>query len=243
MSALARLFQRNTDPPSPEPEQRNISISDPSVLTLFGGAPSLSGVSVTEQSALGLSAVYRSVALIAGTIGTLPLRTLQDGPDGTRDRVPSFLDNPGGPLGPTPYEWAETVLCHLALHGNCYLAHIFGGAGQLIGLQPIHPMAVTPEILKDGTRIYRVTLSDGKVEVFDQRSMTHIPALSTDGIKGLSPIQVAKNSFGTSIAADRSAAKLFGNGALMSAIASVEDEMPEDEAKAIKDGLDPIPFS
>lgn len=238
MSALARLFQRNTDPPSPEPEQRNISISDPSVLTLFGGAPSLSGVSVTEQSALGLSAVYRSVALIAGTIGTLPLRTLQDGPDGTRDRVPSFLDNPGGPLGPTPYEWAETVLCHLALHGNCYLAHIFGGAGQLIGLQPIHPMAVTPEILKDGTRIYRVTLSDGKVEVFDQRSMTHIPALSTDGIKGLSPIQVAKNSFGTSIAADRSAAKLFGNGALMSAIASVEDEMPEDEAKAIKDGLD-----
>lgn len=236
MSFLTRFF-RAPDPPF-EPEQRNISIADPAVLALFGGTPSLAGVSVNETSALGLSAVYRSVALIAGTIGTLPLRTLHDGPDGTRSRVPSFLDSPGGPTGLTPYEWTETVLAHLLLHGNAYCAHVFGGAGQILGLQPIHPSAVSVEQLRDGTVVYRVSLNDGKTEIFDGRSMTHIPALSTDGVRGLSPLHLARNSFGASIAGERTAARLFQDGALMSAIAVVDEELSEEDAKTIKEGLD-----
>lgn len=236
MSFLTRMIARS-DPPEPA-EERSISIADPAVLALFGTGPTLAGVTVNETAALGLSAVYRCVALIAGTIATLPLRTVQYSPDGTKDRVRSFLDTPGGPNGMTAYEWTETVLVHLLLHGNAYLAHIFGGAGQIVGLQPIHPSAVAVECLPDGTKFYRVTMCDGKTEVFDMRSMTHIPALSTDGIRGLSPLHVARNSFGTSIAADRSAARLFGSGALMSAIATAEDELTEDEARAIKEGLE-----
>ncbi|MGB3352689.1 MAG: phage portal protein [Mycobacterium sp.] len=235
MSFLTRAFARTPDPPI---EERDMSIADPGVLALFGGAPTLAGVSVTETTALGLSAVYRAVALIAGTCATLPLRTIQDAPGGTRTRVPSFLDMPGGPTGLTPYEWTETVLAHLLLHGNAYLAHIYGGAGQLVGLQPIHPSAVSVEQLRDGTRLYRVTLSDGKTAVFDARSMTHVPALSTDGIKGMSPIHVARNSLGVSIASERSAARLFQSGALMSAIATVDEELSEEDARAIKEGLD-----
>lgn len=195
MSFFTRMLRTPNPPLEPPAEQREISIADPAVLALFGSSPTLAGVSVTETSALGLSAVYRSVALIAGTIATLPLRTLQDGPGGTRSRVPAFLDSPRGPTGLTPYEWTETVLAHLLLHGNAYCAHIYGGAGQVLVPQPIHPSAVSVEQLKDGTKVYRVGMSDGKSQLFDDRSMTDIPALSTDGVKGLSPLALARQSW------------------------------------------------
>lgn len=229
---LSTLFRRTADPP----EQRSMSIADPGVLTLFGGAPSLAGVSVSEQSALGLSAVFRAVSLIAGGIATLPLRTVQDR-DGITERVPSWLDNPAGGL--TRFELAETTLLHLLLQGNAFLAHIYGGAGQIIGLSPIHPSAVGIDVDRAGTKSYRVSLSDGTKRTFNDATMTHIKGLSTDGIRGLSPLTLARNgAFGTAIAADRSAARLFGNGALMSAIATAEDDVTEDDAKAIQEGLD-----
>lgn len=224
---LARLFRRD-DPP---PEQRSWSVGDAATAELLGfGTPNLAGVAVGEHSVLGLPAVYRAVSLIAGAIGSLPMRTIDRG---TTARARSFLDNPGGPDGVTAYEWKETVLAHLLLHGNAYLAHIYGGAGQLIGLQPIHPLAVAV----DGSKIYRVTLNDGTVRVFDPSTMTHIPALSLDGIKGVSPITVARNSFGTSIAAERSASRMFSNGALVSGIVTPEEDLTESEAQTIKESL------
>lgn len=238
MSWFTRMLRAPDPPYEPPTEERSISIADPAAFALFGGSPTLAGPTVNETSALGLSAVYRSVTLIAGTVATLPLRTLQAGADGTPTRVASFLDSPGGVNGPTPFEWMETVLLHLLLHGNAYLAHIYGGAGQILGLQPIHPSAVSVEHLKDGTKFYRVALSDGKTQDFDDRSMTHIMDSSTDGIRGLSRLQVARESFATSIAGERSAARMFKDGALMSAIATVDEALDEETAKTIKEGLD-----
>jgi HK97 family phage portal protein len=152
-------------------------------------------------------------------------------------RVKSFLDSPGGPDGLTAYEWKETVLAHLLLHGNAFGAHIYGGAGQLVGLAPVHPMAVSVECDKDGRKTFTVSLSDGTQRVFSPATMTHITALSTDGVKGPSPISVARNMLGTSIAGERSAARMFGNGSMVSGIVMPEDDLTADEAKTIKDDL------
>lgn len=219
-------------------EERSYSIADPATAELLGmGLPNLAGVAVNEYSTLGLSAVYRCVSLIAGSIATLPLRTLQNNTDGTTTRVKSFLDTPGGPDGLTAFEWKETALAHLLLHGNAFLMHIYGGANQLVGLNPVHPLAVSVYWHPVGGKTFKVTLNDGTVREFNQTQMTHIPALSTDGVRGLSPIQVARNSFGTSIAGERSAARMFSNGALVSGIVTPEDDMTEADAKTIKESL------
>ncbi|MGE2690340.1 phage portal protein [Mycolicibacterium pulveris] len=235
MSLWSRIL-RTPNPPYEPPETRNWSISDPAVVALFGGAPSLTGVSVSERSVLGLSAVFRAVSLIAGGIATLPLRTVQEN-DGIKTRVPSWLDKPAGTL--TRFELIETTLAHLLLNGNAYLAHIYGGAGQLVGVSPLHPQAVGIDVDDNGVKTYKVSLANGSARKFTDATMTHIKGLSTDGIRGLSPLELARNgAFGTALAADRSAARLFGNGLLASAIATVDEQLPEDEAKAIKDGLD-----
>jgi HK97 family phage portal protein len=217
-----------------------VSISDPVAAQFFGvGYPNYSGAEVNEYSALGLSAVYRAVSLIAGTIGSLPLRTLRDTNDGMRQRVNSFLDDPGGADGATAYEWKETILCHLLLHGNAFLLHIFGGAGQIIGLYPVHPLLVVVDwdSKRPGGKVFKASLGDGIYREYDAETMTHIPALSVDGLRGLSPIAVARNSFGTAIAGDRAAARMFGNGALISGIVSTDEELEEDEATQVKETI------
>lgn len=214
------------------------SVSDPAIVELLGlGSPNLAGISVGESSVLGLAAVYRAVSLIAGTIASLPMRTIQTDKDGHTKRARSFLDTPGGLTGPTPFEWKEQVLVHLLLHGNAYCAHVYGGAGQIVGLLPVHPMAVTVDMQADGSKLFTVSLADGTRRVFTSNQMTHIPALSTDGITGLSPIAAARNVFGTSLAGDRAAARMFANGAMVSGIVTPEEDLTAEEATTIKNDL------
>lgn len=226
----------------PRREQRSlVSISDPALAAFFQvGDPGVTGVSVNEFSALGLSSVWRAVSLVSGSIAALPLRTLRDRDGGTRERVPSLFDDPGAECVPalTRFEWLETVVAHLLLHGNAFLAHIYNGAGSLAGLQPIHPLAVSVDQLPTGEVQYRVTLTaPAEVRTFTPDTMTHIKGLSLDGIRGLSPITIARLSLSTAIAGDKAAARMFSNGALITGLVTPEDNLTEEEAQTIKDGL------
>lgn len=206
-------------------------------MTLFGGVPSLAGVPVSELSVLGIPAVKAAVSLIAGSIASLPLQTVAEQPDGTYRRVPSFLDDPGKVVGITAFEWKETVVSHLLIHGNAFLLHIYGGAGQLLGLRPVHPSLVVIDIAEDGTKRYRIGMQGGGIREFTDANLTHIPAQSMDGVRGLSPLQVARNMFGTAIAAERSATQMFGKGALITSIAQFEDDVTAEQAQGAVDEL------
>lgn len=218
----------------PAAESRSVSIADPAVAMLLGY--SIGSTNVSEQTALTLSAVWRAVSLIAGSIAGLPLRTLQDDPDGQRERVSSFLDSPAGPDRMTPYEWTELVLVHQLLHGNAYLQHLYNGAGALVGLWPIHPTAVTVETDPDavGGKRFTVRVKDAEDLEFECDKMTHLYGLSLDGVTGLSPITVARMSLSTGMSGDKAANRMFSNGLSVSAVATPEDEITEEDAQAVK---------
>ena len=227
---------RAPDPPFEPPDTRNWSVSDPQLVSLFGGSPSLAGVSVNDRSAMGLSAVYRCVSLISGSIASLPLRTVSTDANGITQRTNSWLDDPAGPDGVTGFEWVEFLMVSLLLHGNAYFQKITGGAGQLLWLSPIPPQCVGVEV-KDGRKFYRIQLENGQSRQFTDREILHVPGISLDGYTGVSPITIAKNSLGAAIAGERSAARLFSNGLLSSAIVTPEDKLDEHEAAEIKASL------
>lgn len=233
MSFLTRWFA--PDPPYEPPETRDWSIPDPEIVALFGGAPSLSGVTVSDRSALGLSAVYRCVSLVSGSIASLPLRTVVT-TNGITQRTDSWLDNPAGLDGMTAFEWVEYLLVSLLLHGNAYCLKVYGGAGQLLALSPIPPQCVGVEV-KKGRKLYTVQLENGQTQTLTDREVFHVPGISLDGYTGVSPLAIAKNSLGSAIAGERSAARLFQNGLLASAIVTPEDTMSEEDATAIKESL------
>ena len=224
----------------------SFSIGDPALAEFFGmGGHTLAGVSVNEKTSLGITAVFRAVSIIAGTIGGLPLRSYRTDSDGQRERVPSFLDNPSGPGGPyTQFEWLELVMVCLLLHGNAYLQHIYNGAGAIVGLLPLPPSAVTVKPIQneeqlanwggpDGTfrKWFEVQLADGSGRELTCAELTHIPALGTDGIRGLSPIEAHRQALGTAIAGDRAAARLFGSGLLLGGLVTGDESLTKEDAE------------
>lgn len=213
-----------------------LSIGDPALAEYLGMSErSYAGVPVTESSTLGLSAVFRAVSIISGTIAGLPLKTYRES-NGQRERVGSFLDNPGGELL-TPFEWTELVLVHLLLHGNAYLLHVYNGAGGIVSTFPLHPGLVYVEPSEQYGKIFKVTGSDGETREYTPRDLTHIPGLGTDGIKGLSVLALARNSFGTSIAGEQAAARMFGNGLLLGGMVTSDEQLTEEDAKTVMLGL------
>lgn len=229
-----RLFGRRQE------RSQTVSIGDPAFVDFFGMGRNLTGVPVNELSALGSAAVWRAVSVLSGAVAGLPLRTYRELDDGSRQQVGSFLDDPAGFESMTPFEWVEMIMVHLLLHGNAFMLHIYGGAGQLMGLLPIHPSAVGLLLDREvpGGKIFQVSLRDGSQLNVTAVDLTHIPGMSTDpNGRGLSPISIARNSLGTTLAGDNTAARLFSNGMLISGLVTPLEDMTEEEAKIIKDGL------
>lgn len=196
---------------------------------------------VTAHTAMGVSAVYRAVSLISGTVGTLPLRTLAPAKDGTQTVVSSFLDSPGGtPPNPTltAFEWKELVAVCLLLHGNAYAQKIFNANGAVVALDLLQPTAVkvtrAPE--KPGGRNFCIKLDDGTTIDMDARQIVHIPGISLDGVSGVSPIALARLGLSASMAGDKASFQRFSSGAMISGMVTpADDDMDPDDAKAVKE--------
>lgn len=218
-----------------------ISIGDPALAAYLGiGGSTAAGETVSVRTALGLTAVYRAVALIAGTIASLPLKSYRTDSDGERVRVSSVLDNPGGEDGPTPFEWVETLVAHLLLWGNAYAYGIENDAGGLVALQLLDPPAVgvRRDYNAPGHKVFSVAVrGDGNVREFTADEVLHIPALTTDGVLGMSPIAACRNAIGTGLASDKAAGRMFRNGLMMAGLVSTDDDVTEEEGETIATNL------
>ena len=133
---------RDRPPAVPEPTNE-ISIADPHLVEYFtpGGLVDLAGVAVNQTSAIGLTALYRALALISGTLAGLPMPTWRQSPDGTRKQVESVFDEPDGPEAQTLFEWKESLLLHLLLHGKAGALKIRTQAGSIARLPLVHPLS------------------------------------------------------------------------------------------------------
>lgn len=202
-----------------------------------------SDVAVNEVSAMGSTAVWRALNIIAG-LAQLPLYAYR-GEEPTGEEIPtrtaSILDSPGGDWF-TPYEWRETVYLHLGLHGNAYLLPLYNGAGQLSCLFPVHPSMVTVRWW-EGRRQYTISIPQqtpiaeaGTRFVYNEGDIHHIRGLSGDLLKGYSPIWMLRNAIGTGLSGDKAAARAFKNGMLLGGIVSAPGITPE-QGKQIKAGL------
>jgi HK97 family phage portal protein len=209
------------------------SISDPALAALFspGGVVDLAGVTVGEQSALGLSALFRGVSLISGTLASLAMRSLTSG---SPKQVASVFDNPDTDDGQTPFEWKESLVAHLVVHGRAGALKVRNDAGGLVRLALVHPVSfrVEPPTLDEyksgrlprGGFWFRVALADGTQARLDADDFWYIPSLAmTPGI-GQGLLSYARQSLGVAIAGDRAAAKTFSSGALISGLATPADE-------------------
>jgi HK97 family phage portal protein len=193
------------------------------------GGSTWSGAPVSTMSSLQLLTVYGCVRFIADGIATLPVDTFRKLPDGTREPVtpPSWLDNPAPGLDRVA--WFGQLLTSLLLDGNAYL-YLDASSGRL-NLYPLDPTKVA--IMSSGGRVQYVF--DGRP--VDASLVEHIKGIMWPGsLKGLSPVEAARQSIGVGMSAQEYAARFFGQGATMSGVIESPADMPpgatEEMAKA-----------
>ena len=219
MSVLGRVLRSIESP--------RIPLSSANILEALGGRPADSGVTVTEKNSLEMAAVWRAVSLIAGTAASLPLKTYQRG---SLEESPLRVLREPNPAH-TPFEFWETVYLHLLLWGNAYVLKERATGGQVLNLWPLHPSRVQVGVV----RAEKVFTVDGDLDQpFSADRIMHIPGLGYDGVTGASPIRLASQGIGLSLAAERYGAKLFGSGSLMGGILQTDQRIDEPTAERLK---------
>lgn len=215
------------------------SISDPALAEyLNSGGWNESGETVTERSALAFTAFWRGVQIISGTIAGLPLKTYSDG-GGERTEVKSIFDDPC-PAYFTRFEWVQFVMVHLCVHGNAYLLHQYNDAGALASLFPLHPSMVHVKNEPGIGRVFTVNIPGedwGQNLELTEEDITQVMGMSLDGLTGLSPISICRNSLGAGLAADKAAARQFASGLMIGGLVTSDENLEEDDARAVVAGL------
>ncbi|MGV0958200.1 MAG: phage portal protein [Limnohabitans sp.] len=178
---------------------------------------SVSGMRVSPDSAMRLAAVYACIRILSETMASLPLVVYRARADGGKDRVtdhwlyrvlgkkPNRYQN--------PFEWREMLQGHLALRGNAFCQILTNGRGEVTELIPIHPDRVRLELLAEGDYRYRIQNAAGQEMVLRRGEVWHLRGLSSDGLLGLSPIELSRESLGMALAAQDYGARFFSNDA------------------------------
>jgi HK97 family phage portal protein len=200
------------------------------------GSYNISNVTVNEDSALKLSAVWACVRLIAETIGGLPINAYKLLPDGTR-----ILDNEHQLAQlfknkPNRYqnrvEFFETMTMQLCLHGNAY-AHIQRGTGgKVVSLLPLMAEQMEVNLLTDGSLVYRYN-SGANLSVYAPESIWHLKLMS-NGIVGLSPLSYARNSVGIGIASEDRVKALASNGFKPTGVLTIDKLLKPEQREQIR---------
>lgn len=197
-----------------------------------------SGVTVTEESALRLAAVYACVRVLAETVATLPLFVYERLPGGGRRRAPDhplydlLHSNPNPEM--TRVDFMETVMGHVALWGNSVSQIEWLRSGRPAALWPVQPNRVVVKRDRAGRIVYEVdskaTLQTGEV--------VHARGLSGNGLVGYSPIRLMRESIGLGLAAQEYGAAFFSNDATPSGILMHPGELGKEGTDNILESWD-----
>ena len=176
-----------------------------------------SGMKVSADHAMRLAAVYACVRILSETMASLPITVYRQRSDGGKDKDTShwlyrlLAKHPN--RFQNPFEWREMLQGHLVLRGNAYCQIVTNARGEIDELLPIHPDRIRIDVLPSGDYRYRVTDRFGQESVFPRESIWHLRGLSSDGLLGLSPIDLARESLGMALAAQDYGARFFTNDA------------------------------
>lgn len=224
MGRIAKLFAPLLDGPKVEPRASQVTPWGAWQNNYNTGA----GIAVTDTSALQLLAVYGCVQLIADTIATLPQHCYRK-TDGTGQEIPNpaWIDQPNPET--SSVDFLTQTLISLLLDGNAYWTVATDRAFVTSELYCIDPCTVT------------IRQENGRVVYYIQgqrytNRLLHIRGLTKAGqLKGLSPLEAARQGVGVGLAAQEFASSFYRNGTSLSGVISMQGQMNPDERRMLRE--------
>ena len=185
---------------------------------------STSGKTVNERTAMQTTAVYSCVRILSEAVASLPIhvyRYTENGKERVHDHPLYYLlhNEPNPEM--TSFVFRETLMSHLAIWGNAFAQIIRDGNGRVLSLYPLLPDKMEIDRDENGQLYYIYTRNSDENPNFKdygrvylrQEDVLHIPGLGFDGLVGYSPIAMAKNAVGMTLACEEYGASFFENGA------------------------------
>ncbi len=193
------------------------------------GSVSATGRQVSPQSASQLLTVFGCAQLIADTIATLPRGVFTDTPEKTElDNVPPWFKKPNPTT--TMSEYVGQCVWSLLMDGNIFAPYSLDAAFRTNGLSILDPTQV---VLRADNPDRIVPWVNGKRFV---GNLKHVKGLTQPGaLRGINPIEAARQSISIALEAQDFAARFYNNGAHLSGVITTPQHMDQENAKALLD--------
>jgi len=192
------------------------------------------GVTVNERNALGFASVWACVLAISQDLAALPCQLYRNLPGGGKEPVSGHPASRVLNLAASPLQNAMPfrMIMHatVLLHGNAYALIKYGPKYSIKAIFYKHPSQT--EVLQDGGRLYYRFAGDATV--YQDYEVLHLRGLCLDryGILGLSVLSLHRENIGTGLAAQRTSARFYDNGAKVSSTLETPNKLtPEQGAK------------
>lgn len=181
-----------------------------------------------EERALGLSAIYRAVQLLADSIAQLPIQVERNGQVLDRSEVPSIIKRFN--LEMDNQDFIEFLVLSLVLNGNAFVLVEHDRQGNPINLVPLPPRHVAVSRNEYGELRYAYNSKS-----YGPGDMVHIHRMRMPGaLRGLGPIQAAAKELQGHIKTAEYGATYFDSHALPQGILTSDQTVSPEEAKLAK---------
>ena len=208
-------------------ESDTVPLTSANLAAWLTGHQADAGVDVSEKRVLGLPAYFRAVAVTAGTIASLPIKVMRAG---TREpfKQRTVFDRPNPRQ--TAVEWKLTSATNALSWGAAFDRKLRDGSGTVREVWPIHPSRVRveeddPSEANRSGKVFLIRDRSGVEHRYTDVDIMHRPYISTDGVCGVRPLELFRQSLGIAIAGDTASAKLFKNGSMMPGIITTDKDL------------------
>jgi HK97 family phage portal protein len=200
-----------------------------------------SGIRITPETALQSTVVLSCCRILAETVCGLPLHVYRRNPDGGDEiakeiplyKILTFRPNDWQ----TKPEFFEQIVMNLTLWGNSYTRIRSGQYGSVSCLDNLHPSRMDVERLENGRLRYSYTDPEtGRLERYTQDQIMHIRwTPEQDGIKGMVPVEIAREAIGLARACEQHAARFWANSARPGVVLQTEGTLNAEAAERLRD--------
>ncbi|WP_275789787.1 phage portal protein [Pararhizobium gei] len=234
MSLINRILGRE--------KRAAIKSDDPYLAEWFGLRGGIGGY-VDPGRATGIAVGHACIAIVSQNLAAMPLNLYRRSNDGGRERATdhplySVLHDMANP-NMTAFECREVLLASVMVNGNAFARLEWNGRGQVSALFPLDPGNVAVEKLDSGRLRYRVSNAAGGVRVYLQEEILHLRyRLARDGVMGLSPIQMARETFNLALTQQETAGKQAAKSFLPEGALVFPNIIGKDQRQTVLDKLE-----
>jgi HK97 family phage portal protein len=227
---LRSLFEKRS-------ETFHVSQNPPGWVVKGLGWESLSGEAVSPDVALTVSAVWACVTILAESLASLPLILYQRETRGkTRASAyplyPVLHDQPNDEHN--AFTFYELLTGHVGTWGNAYAQIMRDNGGRVRQLWPLRPDRMKVDRV-NGKKIFTYLKNGVEPLTFQKNEILHIQGFGSDGLTGLSPVAMARNSIGLAMSAEKYGSKVFQNDARPSVVLTTPKELKDPAYNRLKE--------